>query len=67
MIIGNNIETIFLIVGILFLILCLLYILCRISLDNLPINGSRIPDRIKPSDYNRNYYFNTENDIEKGI
>lgn len=65
MIIGTNPETVFLIVGIIFFIL-IIYTAYKISLHNLPINGGRIPDRINPSDYNRSYYLNIDNDIEKG-
>lgn len=65
MIIGSNPETVFLIVFIIFFIL-IIYTAYKISLDNLPINGVRIPDRINPSDYNSSYYLHIDNDIEKG-
>ena len=48
------------------LFILIIYIVCITPLDNLPINGGRIPDRINPSDYNSNYYLNIDNDIEKG-
>jgi hypothetical protein len=64
MIIATNIDIVLLIVCIIFFIL-IIYTICKLPLNNLPINGCEIPDRINPSDYTSNYYLNIDNDIEK--
>ena len=48
------------------LFILIIYIFCIIPLDNLPIKGGKIPDRINPLDYNSNYYLNIDNDNEIG-